>query len=65
LELAQVLRELEIDRGQLISLGILIGTDFNPDVVTGIGPRKALLLLRSIRILRNCESTGYCQPDTC
>jgi flap endonuclease-1 len=52
LELEQVLKELEIDRGQLISLGILIGTDFNPDGVTGIGPKKALSLVKKYKDIK-------------
>ena len=45
-ELEQVLRELGIDRVQLIFLGILIGTDFNPDGVAGVGPKTALSLVK-------------------
>ncbi len=45
-ELAKVLREFSMTRGQLVDLGILIGTDFNPDGVKGIGPKTALKLIR-------------------
>ena len=51
-ELELVLRELEIDRGQLISLGILIGTDFNPDGVAGIGPKTALSIVKKYKDIK-------------
>ena len=44
-DLAKVLGELSLTREQLIDLGILIGTDFNPDGVKGIGPKTAVKLL--------------------
>ncbi|MFH1802863.1 MAG: flap endonuclease-1 [archaeon] len=42
----KVLNELGIDSDQLICLAILVGTDFNPGGVRGIGPKKALALVR-------------------
>ncbi len=42
----EVLNELGIDRDQFISLAILVGTDFNPGGIRGIGPKKALTLVR-------------------
>jgi len=44
-ELRRVLRELNITYEQLIDIGILVGTDFNPDGVKGIGPKTALKLI--------------------
>jgi flap endonuclease-1 len=44
-ELAKVFEELSLTREQLIDVGILIGTDFNPDGVKGIGPKTALKLI--------------------
>lgn len=41
-ELEGVLRDLGITRDQLIDIGILLGTDFNPGGFKGIGPIKAL-----------------------
>jgi flap endonuclease-1 len=46
MKLAQVLKELEVTREQLIDIGILVGTDFNPDGVKGIGPKTALKLIK-------------------
>ncbi len=45
-DLGQVLKELGITYEQLIDVGILIGTDFNPDGVKGIGPKTALKLIK-------------------
>ena len=46
MKLEQVLKELEVTREQLIDVGILVGTDFNPDGVKGIGPKTALKLIK-------------------
>lgn len=46
IELAKVLEELSLTKEQLVDLGILIGTDFDPDGVKGIGPKTALKLIR-------------------
>jgi len=59
-ELAKVLSELSLTREQLIDVGILIGTDFNPDGVKGIGPKTAVKLIRDQGTL---ESLKDRQPD--
>lgn len=46
IELDQVFKELSITREQLIDIGILVGTDFNPEGVKGIGPKTALKLIK-------------------
>jgi flap endonuclease-1 len=46
IEYKDVLQSLELDPDRLISLAILVGTDFNPGGVRGIGPKKALALAR-------------------
>ena len=46
LELERFLRETELTREQLIDVGILVGTDYNPDGIKGIGPKTALKLVR-------------------
>ncbi|RLE54243.1 MAG: flap endonuclease-1 [Candidatus Methanomethylicota archaeon] len=43
--LDEVLSELKISRQQLIDIAILIGTDYN-EGIKGIGPKKALKLIR-------------------
>ncbi|MGB9778277.1 MAG: flap endonuclease-1 [Candidatus Bathyarchaeales archaeon] len=45
-ELESVLRECNITYEQLIDVGILIGTDFNPEGVKGLGPKTALKLIK-------------------
>ena len=59
IEYEKVLNELEIDGDQLICLAILVGTDFNPKGVHGIGPKKALALVREkkypIKIFKELE----------
>ncbi|HIP75105.1 MAG TPA: flap endonuclease-1 [Thermococcus paralvinellae] len=44
--LEEVLKELKIDREKLIELAILVGTDYNPGGIKGIGPKKALEIVR-------------------
>ena len=46
IEYERVLNDLYVTREQLICLAILVGTDFNPGGVRGIGPKKALELVR-------------------
>lgn len=46
IELEKVLLHLDINRDQLICLAILVGSDFNPGGVKGIGPKKALALVK-------------------
>ncbi len=46
LSLEDTLEELELDREQLIVLAILVGTDFNPKGIHGIGPKTALKMLQ-------------------
>jgi len=47
------LEELAVTREQLVTIGILIGTDFNPDGVEGIGPKTALTLAKKHGTLEN------------
>jgi len=42
-----VLNQLGINGDQFICLAILVGTDFNPGGVRGIGPKKALSLVKA------------------
>jgi flap endonuclease-1 len=45
-ELDVALKECGITYEQLIDVGILIGTDFNPDGIKGLGPKTALKLIK-------------------
>ena len=49
IELEKVLNSLEINLDQLICLGILVGTDYNPKGIPGIGQKKALQIVRKYR----------------
>jgi len=49
IELDKVLNSLQINHDQLICLGILSGTDFNPGGIKGIGPKKALELVKKYK----------------
>ena len=46
IELKEVLKELGINQEQLICLGILCGTDYNPGGVKGLGPKKSLKFVK-------------------
>jgi flap endonuclease-1 len=45
-EYQKLLTELDLTREQLIDVGILIGTDYNPDGIRGIGPKTAIKLIK-------------------
>ncbi|MCD6084209.1 MAG: flap endonuclease-1 [Desulfurococcales archaeon] len=47
IELEKVLKLLGISREQLIDIAILLGTDYNPEGVKGVGPKTALKLIRT------------------
>ena len=46
MDLAENLNNLGIDQNQLIALAMLIGTDYNPGGIKGIGPKNALKFVR-------------------
>jgi flap endonuclease-1 len=46
LELEKVKRELGLNQSQIIDLGLLVGTDYNPGGIKGIGPKTALKLVK-------------------
>ena len=51
--LSSTFESLQLTRIQLIDLGILVGTDFNPDGFKGIGPKTALKLIREHGSIEN------------
>lgn len=65
IELEKMLAELGIDREQLITMGLLIGTDYNRGV-KGVGPKTALKLVREHKtldgVLRHVEWTDEMDP---
>lgn len=46
IEYERVLNYLDINADQLICLAILVGTDFNPKGISGLGPKKSLVLVK-------------------
>ncbi len=67
IELRKVLDNLEIDLDQLISLGILIGTDYNPKGVPMIGQKKGLEIVKKfktpLRIFEEVEQRIHSLPE--
>jgi flap endonuclease-1 len=63
IEMSRVLEELGITREQLIDIGILVGTDFNPNGIKGIGPKTALKLVKKHgtleKVLENIEEAVF------
>ncbi|MEK6952794.1 MAG: flap endonuclease-1 [Nanoarchaeota archaeon] len=49
IELDEVLKSLKINQDQLIVLAIMCGTDYAPQGIKGIGPKKALKLVHSVK----------------
>ena len=47
IDLSENLNNLSIDQEQLIAVALLVGTDYNPGGVKGIGPKNALKLVRN------------------
>lgn len=46
IELNRVLNELDVTHEQLVDIGMLVGTDYNPEGIPGIGPKTALRLIK-------------------
>jgi len=53
MELQKTLNETGLTYEQLIDVGILVGTDFNPDGIKGLGPKTALKLIKQYGTLEN------------
>lgn len=57
IELNKTLKELEINQEQLICLGIICGTDYNPGGVKGLGPKKSLKIVKDYKTKENIFKT--------
>ncbi len=55
----KVLQEVGLTHEQLVDVGILIGTDFNPGGFPGIGPKTALKLIKENGKLENVEKIKH------
>lgn len=56
--LEEVLKSLELTREQLVDVAILVGTDFNPGGVKGIGPKKGYKIVKEGKIDEYKEAMG-------
>ncbi len=67
IELEKVLNSLQINHEQLICLGILSGTDYNPGGVFRIGQKKALDIVRKykypVKIFQSVEEQLKAMPE--
>ncbi len=67
IELDKVLNSLEINLEQLICLGILVGTDYNPKGIPRIGQKKALDIVKKYKvpyeIFKSMEEQIMSLPD--
>ena len=52
-ELNDLLKALKLTQEQLVDMAILIGTDYNPEGIEGIGPKKAFELIKKYGSLEN------------
>lgn len=51
-----ILSQMKLTKAQLIDVGILIGTDFNPGGIRGIGPKTALKLIQKYSKLEEIKN---------
>jgi len=67
IELEKVLNSLQINHEQLICLGILSGTDYNPGGIFRIGQKKALDIVRKykypVKIFQSVEEQMKAMPE--
>jgi flap endonuclease-1 len=67
IELEKLLNFLEINLDQLICLGILVGTDYNPKGIPGIGQKKALTIVKKhkkpVLIFKSVEEQIMSLPE--
>ena len=65
-EFQRVLSQLDVSREQLVDIGILIGTDYNPDGIKGIGPKTAQKLIKEhgniYEALEHIENVEFPHP---
>ncbi len=61
--LEKFLKKLNITREQLVDIAILIGTDYNPGGVEGVGPKRAYELIRKHKSIDNLVKRGVIKID--
>jgi len=57
IDLAETLGQLGITREQLVAIRVLIGTDFNPEGLRGVGPKKAYSAIKEHKNLEAALKT--------
>ena len=62
-EYDKLLQEIGLTQEQLVDVGILIGTDFNPGGFAGIGPKTALKLIKENGKLENIQKINHLLPE--
>lgn len=60
----EVLKELGINQDKLIALGMLVGTDYNNGGIKGVGPKKALQLVKKYDDLDKIFSEAKWQENS-
>lgn len=67
IELERVLSELNLTREQLIIVGMLVGTDYNPEGIKRIGPKRAIELVKEKKtlnkVLESIEWVSEADPE--
>jgi flap endonuclease-1 len=69
IELSKALDECGLTYEQLVDVGILTGTDYNPDGIKGLGPKTALKLIKQYGTLENAlpniKNAGFPVEPNC
>ena len=63
IEHQRILDQTKLTHEQLVDVGILIGTDYNPEGFSGIGPKTALKLIREYGKLENIGKIKHLLSD--
>ncbi len=64
IDLQETLAKLGITREQLVAIGVLIGTDFNPQGLRGVGPKKAYAAIKeNVKLLPALKSLSKEEAD--
>ncbi len=62
IHLRKVLEELQLTREQLVDIGLLVGTDYSPQV-KGVGPKTALKIIKEYGSLENAVEKGVVELE--
>lgn len=67
IKLSDIYNTLGVDKSKLIALSMLVGTDFNPKGIKGIGPKTALKIVKEStsldEIFQKAEWDAKCELD--